>query len=151
MLHRSSSILSLCALALGVALTSCDDGGTDPNSQLSGEYDLLLVNEAQLPFTVGQGGFGQTRIISGQLVFEKPDTLVDIRVYQGSGAGGTQPPVTETARLPYQVRGNLLIVDHPVGASYADTGTINDNTITLKSRHSGALYRNVNLRMIFVK
>ena len=145
------------AAALLAALLGCGDGGTPPESDaFEGTYELSTINERELPHTIFASiGGAHVDITGGEIRPLSRGRLLDVRSYTHYGVGGTLFEVrAESAAFAYKLEGERLVVEHPgpiPSERYRDTAEVRGDVLSLRSRHSGVFYRNVNLRMAYVR
>ena len=144
------------ALLLGTtAAGGCSDS-TTPAPAPTGRYELILVNEQPAPYPFFSSLMFQRSLVSGSIEFRGRGRLVDARGHQNLSYGGE--PVGEvepdTLARAYRVSGTQLVVERTSSGdtvTYADTGTVDAERVTLKVRDIGVAYPAVNLRLVFVR
>jgi hypothetical protein len=118
----------LSIVALLFLLTAC--GGTDPDSEAVGDWDLTSVNGDALPASL------ELAVIhSGTLSLRSDLTFVRTQVLSLHGAG--KPTFTTELTGTYTVDGNTVTLT--ATPSLVDEGTINGRSLTVES--AGRTYR----------
>ena len=144
------------ALLFGTAATGACSDSTPPAPAPTGRYELALVNDQPLPYPFFSSLLFQRNLIGGSIEFRGRGRLVEARGYQNLSYGGE--PVGEvepdTLAQAYRVSGTQLVVERTSSGgtvTYADTGTVDAERVTLKVRDIGVAYPAVNLRLVFVR
>lgn len=124
-------------IATVVLLCVACDESTSPVAGLTGVYALALSNGKDLPDTIPVGGSLQI-LRSGSLEFFKPDSVRDIKAFQGIGAFGPGPVRTDTLILGYTSAGTRAFIQYPSPSQFfARTDTVNlsgGSTLTVRTK-----------------
>jgi hypothetical protein len=137
MLMTSRRLLGSVLLAT-VALIGCsddddDDGGTTPTN-VTGTYNLTLVNGAAPPGTTSfPAGGGRIEITSATMVLRENQTYTETINARTVPASGTATTSTQTENGSYAIYGNTIVFTLPATTStpaFSYDGTITGNTLT---------------------
>ena len=144
------------ALVCGTASTVACSESTTPAPAPTGRYELAFVNDQPPPYPFYSSLMFQRNLVSGSIEFRGRGRLVEARGYQNLSYGGDPVAEVETDTLAqvYRVSGTQLVVERTTSGgalTYADTGTVDAERLTLKLRDIGTLYPAVNLRLVFVR
>lgn len=120
---------SLICLMFG--LTACGGGGTEPKG-LTGTYDLRTINDVPLTATLQTGVACGAMVSEGTLVFQSPTTGATTRSVDYFSCDSAHDP-NEVHSFTYRQSGALVVFTYP---SYADTGTLSGNDITIVTHES---------------
>jgi hypothetical protein len=134
MLMTSRRILGTALLAT-VALVGCsdDDDGVTPTN-VTGTYNLALVNGAAPPGTTElTAGGGRVEISSGTFVLRDNKTYTETINTRTVPATGTATTNTQTENGSYSLNGSTIIFTLPATATepaFSYEGTVSGNTLT---------------------
>lgn len=126
----------LAIAALVLLCIACDES-TSPPAGITGAYTLALSNGKDLPDTIPVGGSSQI-LRAGGLEFFRPDSVRDIKVFQGLGALGPGPVLTDTLILGYTSAGIRAFIQYPSPSQFfARTDTVDlsgGTTLTVRTK-----------------
>jgi hypothetical protein len=121
------------------ATASCGGKGVTEPATLSGTYPLVTIDAAPLPVwerTTPSGD--ELYTIGGELRVLTRGRMAVVRVTQWrSPVHGPRPPQPDTVIVTYQYDGARLLLSYPItvlGGPYTDTGTVDDEAITMQTR-----------------
>ena len=148
----------LPALVAGLCAAACSGEATKPATpSLSGKYELIEVNDAELAYTILlRPGFYRRQIVGGTLEFRDQNQVLDalsLRNVDGAGAALTEGEA-ESSVATYSLSGNEIVVPRPVSAgavTYADTGAIHGALLGLNVRDAGVRFPGLDLHLLYRK
>jgi hypothetical protein len=132
--YRSSSFV--LALVVGIVAACGDSSGSEERS-LSGDYEIVTVDDESLPVFARSGGFSSHWLLSGTLDFRTRGRVTDRRWFETRLSNGSaSAPFAGTETVRYALDGDRVIVFRDYGSQvYSDTGTVEgESAIELKVR-----------------
>ena len=127
----------IAILLATAALVGCgddDDGGTTTPTNVSGTYNLTLVNGAAPPGTTEIiAGGGRVEITSATMVLRDNQTYTETINSRTVPASGAATTATQTENGSYAINGNTIIFTLAATTTappFSYEGTITGNTLT---------------------
>ena len=141
-------LLRMAGSAAAISILASCDGSTGPRSELSGTWDLTLLNGQTLPSVYYTNPLGGARkwVVGGTLELSTGDRAIDSRKLreQQGGVGGVWDEFEYNTTPSYQRNGDQLVIQRPAfpghSGAYADTGLFDGNILHLPVKTVDGLF-----------